>query len=346
MSWNGKRILVTGGLGFIGSNLSVRLAEAGADVTVVDSQEPGCGANLANLDDIALPIRLVQTDIADVDKYPELLEGLDAVFNLAGEIAHTRSMQDPLRDLRLNGEAQLRFLLALHRGSPGVRVVYAGTRQVYGIPQYLPVDEDHPIVPVDFNGIHKLAASMYHELLTRQGMLDCVVLRLTNVYGPRLALNQPAQGVLGQFFRRALLGQPICVFGDGQQLRDPLYVDDAVSAFELLATTSKLPRRTYNVGGPQALTLSAIAEQCAAAGPCALQVAPFPEEHRRIDIGSFTADSRRLAEDFGWQPKITFAEGLQKSLAFFRAHPHAYLPVEEAEAVLSRAANFSGSVNG
>src|SRR5689334_8319670 len=223
-AYQNRRVLITGGLGFIGSNLAIRLVEAGARVTVVDSMLSGCGANLFNIAPISSNIAVVRADIGQAEEFVTALAQAEIIFNLAGEISHSSSMEQPERDLDINVVAQLRFLLACREYCPGSRIVYAGTRQLYGKPLYLPVDERHPIQPVDFNGVHKFAATQYHLLLTNLGDLDSVVLRLSNVYGPRMALHLPQQGFLSVFLKRALEGQPITVFGDGSQLRDPVHV--------------------------------------------------------------------------------------------------------------------------
>ncbi len=311
-------VLVTGGLGFIGSNLAVRLAQAGARVTVADASIAGCGANPFNLEPMADRIRVIAMDIGDASQFRGALAEAAIVFNLAGEISHINSMQSPERDLRINSLAQLRFLLELKAARPGVRIVYASTRQIYGVPEYLPVDEKHPIRPIDFNGIHKAAACMYHLMLARTGDLDAVVLRLTNVYGPRMALNVPSQGFLSAFLRRALTRQPLEVFGDGLQLRDPVYVDDVVDAFLLAGAHPAPPSRAYNVGGPASLSLREIAAVMAsAAGGLELIDRAFPDDIKPIDIGSYETDGSLIARELGWRPTVCFVEGLRRSLAFY-----------------------------
>ena len=326
MDYGGARVLVTGGLGFIGSNLSIRLVERGAQVTIVDAAVPGCGANLQNIAPVANKVRLIPRDMADAEQFASELEGVDVVFNLAGEISHMHSMKFPERDLHLNTLAQLRFLLVLRRISPGVRVVYASTRQVFGVPEYLPVDEEHRVQPVDFNGIHKYAASMYHMMLTRGGEIDAVVLRLTNVYGPRMALRIPCQGVLNVFLRRLLTGQRVTVYGDGGQLRDPLYVDDAVDAFLAAGAIASLPARTYNTGGPEPLSLLTIASIASEAAGCdSPQLRPFPAEQRAIDIGDYVANVTRISRDLKWTPLVTFQDGIQRTIAYYRSELSHYL---------------------
>jgi UDP-glucose 4-epimerase len=320
-----RRVLVTGGLGFIGSNVAVRLAEAGARVTVVDSAVPLCGANRHNVEGAG--IEVLQADVSDEAAVGPALHGVEAIFNLAGEISHIRSMQNPPRDSELNAGSQLRFLEIVARRAPGVPVVYASTRQIYGVPQYLPVDERHPVRPVDFNGIHKYAATAYHLAWRELGRIDARVLCLTNVYGPRVALNIPGQGFLGHFIRRGLLGERIEIFGDGRQLRDPVYVDDVVDSFLLAAAVEHPASPVWNVGGKSALPLARIAETIACeCGSPAPSFRPFPEDQKRIDIGSYTTDISKIRDDLGWQPGVDFEEGIRRTVAYFRKEWRHYLP--------------------
>ncbi len=332
MRYSGKRVLVTGGLGFIGSSLAIRLVDEGARVTIVDSSVPGCGANLFNIKPVENDVRLCTADIAEPEVFREDIAESDVIFNLAGEISHIHSMQFPERDLQINTVAQLRFLMECARHAPGVRVVYASTRQIYGIPDYLPIDERHPIQPVDFNGVHKYAASMYHQMLSRSGQIDAIVLRLTNVYGPRMALDVPCQGFLNTFLRRILLGQRIEVYGDGRQLRDPMYVDDAVEAFLMAGSIPQVRSRSYNVGGPRSLSVAEIAQiSSGLAGGCELEFLPFPDEMRPIDIGSYTTDSSRIQEELGWHALVPFEDGLARAVEYHRANLRRYLDPHDAD---------------
>ncbi|MSV29276.1 MAG: NAD-dependent epimerase/dehydratase family protein [Bryobacterales bacterium] len=323
--YRGKRIIVTGGLGFIGSNLAIRLVEAGASVTIIDSRVPGCGANLFNIAPIVPGIDLIESCIGDVERFASALKEADAIFNLAGEISHSRSMDDPERDLYLNTVTQLRFLLACRANCPGARILYASTRQIYGKPVYLPVDEQHPVQPIDFNGVHKCAATQYHLLLARRGDLDCRVLRLSNVYGPRMALHLPQQGFLGVYVARALNGEPIVVYGDGEQLRDPVHVDDVVEVFLRAGLAPDLKSRVFNVGGPQPVTLNEIAAAAARqSGRSPIHHLPFPEHLIRMDIGSYFSDLTRTQRELGWVPSIEFEAGLKGTLAYYREHRDRY----------------------
>jgi UDP-glucose 4-epimerase len=324
MVYVGKKILITGGLGFIGSNLALRAVALGAEVTIVDSSVEGCGANPHNIAPIRERVRLLPFDIGQAREFAGAIAKADVIFNLAGEISHLSSMECPERDLAINTTAQLRFLTVCAREAPGVRVVYASTRQIYGAPRYLPVDESHPIDAVDFNGIHKHAAAMYHLMLSRAGFLDAAELRLTNVYGPRMALNLPHQGFLSAFLRRLALGEGLEIYGDGSPLRDMMYVDDAVEAFLLAGSVPRLPSRTYNVGGPEALPIAEIARICSeVAGGAALKFIPFPEALKKIDIGGYATDDALIERELGWKPAVQLADGIARALAYYRKElPH------------------------
>lgn len=324
--------MITGGLGFLGSNLAIRLVNLGASVTIVDALVKGCGGNLYNIAPIADRVRVVRANIGAPRRLREIIRRAEVIFNLAGEISHIHSMRWPRRDALLNGASQLNFLEECARSAPGVRVVYAGTRQVYGVPKYLPVDEDHPIKPVDFNGIHKGAALMYHLLYARTQKLDTVVLNLSNLYGPRMALSAPCQGFLGNFVRKLMTGRRLEVFGDGRQLRDPVYVDEAVDAFLAAGAVEQVPSTLYNVGGPEPLPVGRIAEIASrAAGQDAPVARPFPPQLRMIDIGSYYADTSRARRELGWTPRVCFEEGIRRTLAFYRTELKHYLESSETE---------------
>jgi UDP-glucose 4-epimerase len=341
-----RPVLVTGGLGFLGSNLAIRLAGMGARVTVVDARTPGCGSNPENVGPIASQIDVIERDIAEAAAFRSAIAAAEVIFNLAGEVSHTHSMELPDRDLELNALAHLRFLTECAAAAPGVRVVYAGTRQVYGAPRYSPVDETHPINPVDFNGIHKHAAEQYHDILTRTGRLDGIVLRLSNVYGPRMGVHVPCQGFLPVFFRKLLRGEAVEVYGDGGELRDPVYVEDAVDSFLLAGRVAKPASRVFNIGGPAALPIGQIARTvCAVAGAPAPVRREFPASLRVISIGSYASDNRRAQRELGWLPRSGLEEGVAATMDFFRANWTYYqrlaqssaCPLQSAENVVQAA---------
>ena len=322
MRYKNRRVLVTGGLGFIGSNLALQLAAEGARVTVVDPCVPGCGGDPANIPSSS-GILVVNASIGQVERLREYVMAADVVFNIAGEISHIQSMLNPERDLELNTRDHLHFLEACRQWRRGVRVVYASTRQIFGVPEYLPVDEHHPVNPVDYNGVHKYAASQYHLMLSRKGDLDAIVLRLTNVYGPRMSFSAMNQGFLSAFLKRMAAGLPLSVYGDGEQLRDPLYVSDCVEAF-LRAGLMESSTRVFNVGGGEVLSLRQIAAISAeVAGLPEPKLVPFPADRQAIDIGSYYTDSTRFRSITGWAPQVKMEQGMRDSLAYYVQHPAA-----------------------
>lgn len=304
----------------------LRLAQLGARITVVDSCVLGCGANVRNLDPLPDNVEVLRADIGEPECFEQALRERPIIFNLAGEVSHIHSMLFPERDLELNTLSQLHFLEACTRLCPGARIVYAGTRQVYGAPKYLPVDEAHPVNPVDFNGVHKYASSMYHLMLSRSGELDCAILRLTNVYGPRMALDVPCQGFLATYLRKTLTGQRLEIYGDGTQLRDPVYIDDVVEAFLRAGAATALPSREFNVGGPHALSLAEIAAEFSRAGNLEVPLfREFPSEKKQIDIGSYYTCSARIEGAFGWSAHVAFEDGIRRTLDYCRPRLEQYM---------------------
>lgn len=323
-SFAGRRCLVTGGLGFIGSTLARRLAEADADVTVIDALVPRHGGNRRNLDGV--DVEVVVADLADATAVDQAVEGAEFVFNLAGQVSHVDSMEDPLGDLDLNTRSQLAFLEMLRRVDPDAVVVYSSTRQVYGRPRYLPVDEDHPIRPVDVNGVSKRATEQLHLVYADTYGLRASSIRLTNVYGPRQRLLGDHLGFLPVFIRRALTGEEVTVWGDGTQERDCLYVDDAVEVLLAAARAPDAVGEVFNAGHPERLTLLRIAEiVVAAAGTGEVELQPWPPERARIDIGSYATDSSKAKRVLGWSPHVGFTEGVARTVEFYRAHARWYL---------------------
>lgn len=313
-----RRCVVTGGLGFIGSNVAHRLTCAGAQVTVIDALVPTHGGEAANAPDGA---RVVVADIG-ADEVADAVAGAEFVFNIAGQVSHLESMRDPLHDLDLNVRSHVGFLETLRREAPDAMIVQASTRQVYGRPAYLPVDERHPTQPVDVNGVNKLACEQLHRVYNDAHGLSAVSLRLTNVYGPRQHLGRDGLGFLPVFVRRALAGDDIEVFGDGSQLRDCLHVDDVVEAFLLAGLAPDAAGEVFNLGHTDVLPLIDIAALTVAAAGSTSQVRtiPWPDELERIDIGSFHGDFSKAAEGLGWSPRISFADGIGSTVASYRTH--------------------------
>ncbi|MBD2187104.1 NAD-dependent epimerase/dehydratase family protein [Pseudanabaena mucicola] len=324
--FNEKKILITGGLGFIGSNLARQLVQIGADVTVVDSLIPQYGGNLFNIHDFKDKVNINICDVRDPFAMKYLVKGKDYLFNLAGQTSHLDSMSDPQTDLDINASAQLSILEACRQANPDIKIIFASTRQLYGKPDYLPVDEKHPIRPVDVNGINKLAGEWYHLLYSNVYGIRACALRLTNTYGPGMRVKDARQTFLGIWVRQILENQPIKVFGDGQQLRDFNYVDDCVEALLLAASQEIANGKVYNLGSSEVINLKDLAHLLTDLSECATyELVPFPPERKAIDIGDYYSDFSLIQQELGWTPKIDLREGLKKTLYFYDQHIEFFL---------------------
>jgi UDP-glucose 4-epimerase len=324
-AFKGKRVLITGGLGFIGSNLARRLVALGAKVTLLDSLIPEYGGNRRNVHGLERKVGINLSDVRDRHSLPEFLRGQHFLFNLAGQTSHMDSMTDPETDLEINCRAQLTLLEACRKHNPQLRVVFASTRQIYGRPDYLPVDEKHPLRPVDVNGINKLAGEEYHLLYSQVHGIPSTVLRLTNTIGPRMRVKDARQTFVGVWIKQVLAGQPIEVWG-GAQLRDFTYVDDAVEAFLAAASQPQAVGRLYNLGGVGKISLRQLAAQLVdVAGQGSFVVREFPADRRKIDIGDFYSDCRLIERELGWRPRTTIRQALAKTVAFYRKELKHYL---------------------
>ena len=316
--YRGRRVLITGGVGFIGSNLAIRLVEAGAEVVLVDSMLPAYGANLRNIEPVIDRVRVNFSDVRDRHSLDYLVRDSEVIFSLAGQVSHIESMQDPMTDLEINCSSQLSLLEACRSGNPKARIVFASTRQLYGRPQYLPVDEAHPRAPVDVNGINKLAAEMYYTLYHQVHGMHTVSLRLTNTYGPRMDLASEKKGFVGVFLRKALNGEPIRIFGDGTQRRDFNHVDDVLEALLLAGEREELAGGVFNLGHPEPKSLLEMVEILHRHLEFDSELVPFPPEIEAIDIGDYFGAFDLFREACGWNPRIGLEEGLAGTIEFFR----------------------------
>jgi UDP-glucose 4-epimerase len=324
-SWAGQRTLITGGLGFIGSTLAIRLSQLGAEVTVIDSLIPQYGGNLFNLNGHDNRVRINLSDIRDRYSLEALLQDKDVIFNLAGQTSHLDSMHDPETDLAINGTAQLSLLELCRRVNAEARIVFASTRQLYGRPHYLPVDESHPVEPVDINGINKLSAELYHRLYADVYGLSTRILRLTNTIGPRMRIRDARQTFVGIWIRQLLAGEPIEVWG-GEQLRDFNDVEDVVDALLLAGSLDTLATSPYNLGSPQRLNLRQLAElMIRLHGSGEIRLMSFPAERKKIDIGDYYSCYDRFQRDAGWQPSRSLEQTLERTIAYYREHQSHYL---------------------
>jgi UDP-glucose 4-epimerase len=323
--YRGRRVLVTGALGFIGSNLCRTLADLGAHVLAVDSLLPDYGGNLFNLAGYEDKVRI---NIADVRGHGMgyLVRGQDVLFNLAGQVSHIDSMTDPFTDLEINCRSQLSILEALRQHNPEAKIVYAGTRQIYGRPQRLPVDEQHLLNPTDVNGINKISGEMYHLVYHSVYGIRASSLRLTNTYGPRQLIRHSRQGFIGWFMRQVVLREEIQIFGDGQQRRDFDYVDDTVDAFLRAGAMDAADGQVFNLGGEAAVSLLDLTKlMIELAGGGSYRLIPFPPERKRIDIGDFHADTTKIRETLGWSPTIGLRDGLARTIEYYQRNREHYL---------------------
>lgn len=323
--YRGRRALITGGLGFIGGTLAHRLVQMGARISLIDSLVPGEGGNLFNIAGIEDQVEVHVADIGDDAIVERLLDGVDYIFNLAGKVSHIDSMTDPLSDLAINCGAQLKFLESCRKFSPGAKIVFASTRQVYGKAVYLPVDERHRLLPPDINAVHKLTAENYHLLYHRLFGMRAVCLRLTNTYGPRQLIHHNRQGFIAWFVRRAMDGGTIELFGGGTQRRDLNYVDDVVEAFLLAGSSPTADGEILNLGGDRSHTLAEIADLLMSlTGSASVRHVPFPPERESIDIGDFHSDFAKINTLLGWHPRTSLQDGLIRTIEFYRENREHY----------------------
>ena len=323
--FDGARTLITGGLGFIGSHLARRLLHLGAVVTLVDSLIPEYGGNLFNIHDIRNRVTVNISDVRDPHAIEYLVQDKNYVFNLAGQTSHLDSMLDPKTDLDINAGAQLSILEACRKHNRKVKIVFASTRQIYGRPRYLPVDEKHPIHPVDVNGINKLAGEWYHLLYNDVYGIRASALRLTNTYGPGMRVRDARQTFLGIWIRNLIQGNAVQVYGDGLQVRDFNYVDDVVDALLLAASNPASEGQIFNLGAQEVVSLKALAEKLVALhGAGRYEVVPFPPERKAIDIGDYYSEFSKIREILGWVPKVSLDDGLARTLEYFVMHGDKY----------------------
>lgn len=319
-----RKVLITGGLGFIGSNLAIRLVEEGAKVTILDPLLPNFGGNKFNINPIKDKVAVKIADLRDTRILPKLIDGQEIIFNLAGTLSHIDSMTDPFLDLDINCRAQLCLLEACKKYNRDARIVFAGTRNQYGRALYLPVDEKHLQDPTDINGINSIAAEKYHLLYWRIYGIGTVSVRMTNTYGPRHQMRHPRQGVLNWFIRQLLDGETVQIYGDGKQIRDVNYVDDVVSALLMLAKERKTNGQVYNLGGDPMTLVEFVLHSIAILGQGKFKLVAFPRSRLSIEIGNYVADTSKIAADLNWRPKVSVDEGIAKTLEYYRQYKKFY----------------------
>ncbi len=324
-SFRGKNVLITGGLGFIGSNLALKLVDLGAKILIVDSLIPEYGGNLFNVSGFQDEVRINIADVRDRSSMDYLVQGQDYLFNLAGQVSHLDSMKDPFTDLEINCRSQLSILESCRYNNPDVKVIFASTRQIYGMPDYLPVDERHLVHPTDVNGINKMAGEWYHIVYNNVYGVRATSLRLTNTYGPRMRVRDARQTFLGLWLRIIVEGGELAVYGDGRQVRDFNYVDDVVDALLCVATDEQANGQVYNLGGDEPINLLNLAQMLVKlAGKGSYRLVPWPDNRKRIDIGDYYGDYRKIRSKLGWCPHVPLEEGLRRTLNYYEKHHHHY----------------------
>jgi len=316
-SYAGKRVLITGGLGFIGSTLAHRLVGAGARVTILDAMRPDSGGNPRNIEAIRDRVEVRIGDVRDRAALEETIPGVEVLFNLAGTLSHTDSLKDPWTDLDINARAQLGLLEVCRARNPAVRIVFAGTRAQYGRARYLPVDEEHPLRAADPNGIAKTAGEAYHFLYHAHYGLRTTSLRISNTYGPRHQMKHPRQGVFGWFIRQALDDAVLPVFGDGRQVRDAVYVDDVVDALCRAGASEAADGEAFNLGASPVSLVDFAEAVVRAAGRGRVELRPYSEASRQVEVGDYVADTSKIRRRLGWRPAVSLEEGLARTVAFY-----------------------------
>lgn len=319
-----KRVVITGGMGFIGSSMTHRLIKSGAQVTIVDNRDPYSGGNPQNLFGVSDQIDFITADIGDENKVGSSLVGQDYLFNLAGQISHLGSMQDPVKDLQANGLSQLSLLELCRKYNPEIRIVFSSTRQIYGRSQYLPVDENHLLAPVDMNGVSKLTGECYHLVSYQVNKLQTSILRLTNVYGPRMRIRDATKGFIGFWIRKLIEGKEIPIFGTGKQIRDFNFIDDVVDALLLTAADPGAAGEIYNLGAEPISLLDLAKMMIEINGSGSYHFEPFPNDRKRIDIGNYYGDYSKIHKQLGWSPRTTLRDGLTRTFDYYRANREFY----------------------
>lgn len=317
--WAGRRVLVTGGLGFIGSSVTVRLAEAGARVTVLDALLPAYGGNRYNVEPVVDRIRVVEGDVRNRALVESLVEGQEVVFHFAAQVSYLDSMDDPLLDLDISLRGTLNVLESCRRVSPATRVVSIGSRMQFGRIERLPVDESHPMRPQSVYALHKLVAEQYCRLYHEAFQVWTAYLRLSNPFGPRQQIRHGKYGIVNWFVRLALEGRPLTVFGDGAQARDYFYIDDAVDAFLLAATWDGPGGETFNIGGGEPISFRTMAETIARLTGAGVEYVPWPGNWKAVETGDYVTDIRKARRLLGWAPKVPFEDGIRRTVAYYRA---------------------------
>jgi len=325
--WRGSNVLITGGLGFIGSNLARRLVDLGAKVTILDNLLKLGGGNISNVKDIMKKIKIIRKDVRDWSAVKNAVQSKEFVFHLAAQVDQTTAMKNPKLDVEINCGGTLNILEACRLYNTKAKIVYTSSRVVVGEPVYLPVDEEHPTNPKNIYGINKLAAEKYCILYNKVYDSQTTVLRLSNVYGPRAQLRHPHYGVLNLFIGYALTSRTIPIYGDGSQSRDYVFVEDVVEALILAAENERSVGEVFLVGSGKEIKLIDIAKMVIEiVGKGDYEFVPYPPTLDKTDVRRFVVDYSKIRKFLGWAPNTTLYNGISKTVEFYRKNLRDYLP--------------------
>ena len=323
--YKNKKVLVTGGLGFLGSNLANHLAKLGASVTVLDCLLGQHGGNLFNIQSAGKKIRFVRGDIRDLNLVEKLVVAQDILFNIAAQTSHTASIQDPFLDADINVRGQINILESCKKINPKISIVYCSSRAVYGASPENPISESSLPNPLDIYAANKLVGEQYHKIYQRVYGIKTIILRVANGYGPCAQMKGPSFGILNWFTRLAMDDQEIKIFGDGKQVRDYVYVDDIVLAFLSAGMSTKLNGEVLNVASGRGIPLINIVKKIVqAAGKGRIIYVPWPEQNKKIDVGDFVADIRNAKKFLNWKPQISLEDGIGSMVAFYKKNKKFY----------------------
>ena len=320
-----KRVLVTGGLGFIGSNLTIRLVELGARVTIVDNMMPRLGGNLSNVKQIADHIHINFSDVRDSHSMDYLVKDQEFIFHLAGQVNHVDSIRNPIQDLDINCRGTLVLLESCRQYNRDVKIIFAGTRGEYGSSVKLPVAEDHPTNPKGIYAVTNLTAEKMILVYDNVHKIPGACLRITNTYGPRHQMAHDEYGVLNWFIRKAIDGEIVPVFGDGRILRDFLYVDDLVDCFLQVAACDRAYGEVFNVGSGIPISFIELAKKIVQiAGKGKVAFTEFTQERKEVEPGDYYTDISKIKQIVGWEPKTDLEQGLRRTIEFYRKYKKEY----------------------
>jgi nucleoside-diphosphate-sugar epimerase len=322
---NGVRVLITGGAGMIGSNIAIKAVERGAEVTIFDNMLPMYGGSLFNLNPIMDRIGFIYGDIREENEVAQVVRDKDIIFNLAAQVSYVDSNVHPLFDLDINCKGHLVVLESCRKYNPAAKIIFSSSRFVYGATQYTPVDEGHPYNCLSIYGVHKLNGEKYYQYYNQNYKLDTFVFRIANPYGPRQQMKHSQYGIVNWFIRLALEGKPLTIFGDGMQRRDYIYVEDIAEGMLSILDADNPQHRVFNLGSGTGTPFTEMADIIAkTTGGTRLEFLEWPKERYFVETGDFIANIERIKKATGWEPKTSLAEGIRKTIDYYRQFKEHY----------------------